>query len=103
MSETRKTWTVTCRWGCGHTWQAKAKPPVDGIGCGVNPECTAKHNAAVAQANELRRQRAAQRRRERAANPPTVSYGEWGHMMMLANPGLGSQKARRRAAEKGKS
>jgi hypothetical protein len=98
VTEKRKTWTVTCRWGCGHTWEAKAKPPADGIGCGTNPECLAKHNAAVAAANELRRQRAAQRRREVRANPPVPVYGEWGYAMLLANPGLGSVKARRLAA-----
>jgi hypothetical protein len=102
MSAPRKTWTVICRWGCGHTWEAKAKPPVDGIGCGQNPQCLAKHNAAVAEANELRRQRAAQRRSERKANPPVVAHGEWGYMMMLANPGL-NKKAQRLAQEREQS
>lgn len=27
----RTTYTVTCRWGCGHTWETRLKPPVDGI------------------------------------------------------------------------
>lgn len=93
-----KTYTVTCRWGCGTTWETRLKPPAKGIGCSRNPECSAKHNAEVARVNELRRAIAAERRRERTA--PAVSHGEWGHMMMLANPGLGSKKAQRRATER---
>ena len=100
MSE-KRTYEVTCRWGCGHTWTVPVKPPADGIGCGKNPECVAAHNAAVAEGDRLRRERAAQRRRERRDQPrPAPVYGEWGHMMLLANPGLGSKKAQRRATER---
>lgn len=83
MTKTGKTWTVTCRWGCGHTWETPRKPPADGLGCGAG-ECLAKHNAVVAAADEAARLRRNERARARRANPPTVQYaGEWAQVGML--------------------
>lgn len=82
MTETRKrarqTYTVTCVWGCGTTWTTPLRPPAEGVGCGANPECTAKHNAAVAEVDQLRRERAVQRRQERATRPaPQPVTDDW--------------------------
>jgi hypothetical protein len=76
-------YTITCVWGCGTTWDSPLRPPAEGVGCGKGA-CVAKHNAAVRAANELRRQRAAQLRRERAVRgPQVVMAGEWAQVGML--------------------
>ncbi|HEY3751634.1 MAG TPA: hypothetical protein VGL80_20830 [Pseudonocardiaceae bacterium] len=79
----RPVYTITCVWGCGTTWNSPLRPPTEGVGCGKG-ECNTKHNAAVAEADELRRQRRNRLARERrAAGPQVVMAGEWAQVGML--------------------
>lgn len=75
-------YTATCPW-CEETRPYDRKPPNQGvIGCD-KAECIAAHNEAVREYQRTQREQAAQRRRERRANPPQPVYGEWGMAVLI--------------------
>lgn len=84
---TKKTYTVQCIWGCGTGITLNRKPPAAGLGCGAGA-CTAKHNAAVAEADrQAAEQRTERRRAIRAGKLPrreVAVYGDWGMACQLA-------------------